>query len=394
MAEALSHNLGGWESQPWEEDPPGWREDTPGKEEDPKGYEPSDKIDPTLSAYLRDISRYPLLTREEEIDLAKEIRQCQDRLLDLLLEAPLAFEEIDRLRAMVRTGQSEERGFLKTKEDLVAEALSRLRRMEGIRLRDQSVSALLHRIYETEARSRDLTRRMVVSNLRLVFSISKKYQNNGLSLLDLAQEGNIGLLRAVTRFDPNRGFRFSTYAIWWIRQAIWRSIEEKGRTIRIPANILEALGRYRRVMDSQVGETEEVSMHALQITEFSRSQQEALPNHLEGPISTEAPIGDKEWRLIDQIPDTSSESPTEIVIRKDLSEKVRKSLGETLSRREEQIIRQRFGLDDSEECTLDHIGKQLGISRERVRQIERKALTKLEKAGRESRLSDLWAPAE
>ncbi len=350
-----------------------------------------ERIDSILSAYLREAARYPLLTSKDEIELGREIRECQGRLVDLLLRFPLAFKEIDQLKAGIRTGKNATRSSGKFKEDLIQAALWRLSGITGETLKkDEGLKALLHQIHEAEARLRDVTERMVLSNLRLVFSISKSFANRGLPLLDLIQEGNIGLMKAVARFDPDKGSRFSTYATCWIQQAIRRGIEEKGRTIRMPAHILDALSRYRRV----IGFSNEPSpalgpQSIMERAKLSLTQLEALRNHAEEPISLELPVGDTKERLIDLIPDQAPQSAPERVMQKELSRELSQALKKVLSRREEMIVKQRFGIDCKEGDTLENIGRRLGISRERVRQIEKRALEKLEKAGKENRLVEL-----
>jgi RNA polymerase primary sigma factor len=269
-------------------------------------------VDDSLGAYLREIGRGTLLTKEQEVELAKQI----------------------------------------------------------------------------EAGSDEARRRMTEANLRLVVSIAKKYQGRGMPLLDLIQEGNVGLMRAVAKFDHRRGFKFSTYATWWIRQAVLRAIGDQARTIRLPIHIgdqtnklvrvsdklRDALGR--QASDEEIGE--ELGLTADEV--------EALRRTARDTVSLETPIGDEgDTELGHLIEDVNATSPASAAMEADLKDQVDNVLG-TLRPRERRVIQLRFGLGDGHQRALDEVARRMGTSRETVRQLERVALAKLRRSGQASEL--------
>jgi RNA polymerase primary sigma factor len=302
--------------------------------------EPFGSFDP-VRMYLKEIGKVPLLTAEQEVMLAKRI------------EAGL--HAGDRL---------EERPDLSDNEN------------EGL----QAVAV------DGDLAKRQLTE----ANLRLVVSIAKRYVGRGMVLLDLIQEGNLGLIRAVEKFDYTKGFKFSTYATWWIRQAITRAIADQARTIRIPVHMVETMNKVLRVQRSMLQElgreptvdevAAKVEMTSDRVREIQRISQE--------PVSLETPVGEEDdSSLGDFVEDPHAIAPATAAARALLTEAIEEAL-EELNDRERAVVRLRFGLDDGQTHTLEEVGKEFGVTRERIRQIESKTLAKLRHPTRSQRLRD------
>ncbi len=333
--------------------------------------------------YLQEIGRHPLLTQEEEVAIAQRIKAGQEALAELKARA-------------------EEAG-LTSDEFLAALPEEERERIESL-------------IYD----GRKAERELVQSNLRLVVSVAKRYVGRGMSLLDLIQEGNLGLLRAVQKFDHTRGFKFSTYATWWIRQAIMRAIADQSRTIRIPVHMVESINRVmrtQRALTQKLGrdptpeeiavemdfiepedERDAIRQALAEGRPLNPTQKRALRRATakvrniirmaQEPMSLETPVGNEENSFLgDFIKDESAPAPVDAATRQLLREQVEKILKE-LNDRERKVLEMRFGLVDGRNRTLEEVGNEFGVTRERIRQIEAKALRKLRHPQRSRKLRD------
>jgi len=352
-------------------------------------YTPEDETGPAkgeqeLDEDLGDISSGPL-EMEEISDIHEELTPApaSELEVDTLLQMPTiaAVEEHPVRRTSMRRRRSEDQDENAInpadagESDAVMTYLREIGRVPMI-THDREIELAKH----IEAGDREATKQFILANLRLVVSIAKRYVGRGLTLLDLIQEGNIGLIRAVQRYDWRRGHRFSTHATWWIRQAISRAVADKGRTIRLPVYVNTALNRIRRERQRLLQELgrEPTELELAEATGLDPIRMVELQSAPGAPVSLELPVGeDEEQELGDVLADTESASPEDLATTQTLKDEVQRVLESVLTPREQLVLQLRFGLGNGQAHPLEQVGRELGITRERVRQIEAGALAKL-----------------
>jgi len=335
-----------------------------GQELNPFEPEASENL---FGAYMREVGRIPLLSGKEERVLAKMIQEGQREFVRRLLKLDLKIDEFDTL---IRKDRN-------VSDESLATIMGALEKLEREEKTSPDKKAFLSEIRERYYRLTRFKGEMLRRNLRLVISIAKGFKHSGISLSDFVQEGNLGLMKAVSKFDYRRGCKFGTYATWWIRQAIQRAIVEKGRTIRVPVHLMEERKKltetYRRLLEKRerVPQPQEIARKAKVPLKLVYKALFNLPE----TISLETPVGEY-TNLGYFIEDEESPSPFEVMERKEIRQMAERVLSD-LPPREAEILRLRFGISGKGEHTLEEIGRKFGISRERVRQLEKKSINRL-----------------
>uniref|UniRef100_A0A7C4AJC0 RNA polymerase sigma factor SigA n=1 Tax=Thermodesulfovibrio aggregans TaxID=86166 RepID=A0A7C4AJC0_9BACT len=400
--------------------------------EEEEEIEEEEHVEDLVQAYFNSMGDIPILTKEEEVELAKKLQEGKNIIRETVIELPIykkVFEEINKEeesetltedekaeealnRTIIRLEnlindlerveeKIKEYGSLKdfrkkisemkktgkyTKQigNLHKEVSSEIKRIENeAGLKIDELKNIWQKIYKAKCLIEETKNELITRNLRLVVNIAKNYVGRGLPLLDLIEEGNIGLMKAVDKFKYEKGFKFSTYATWWIRQAITRALIDQTKTIRVPVHMMEFYNRVTkasRELTQQLGREPSNEEIADKLGVPVRKVEEVF-RAIQDPIGLQTPIGDEDTELEDFIGDKVSPSPVFEAERAELSEHIQRIL-KTLTPKEEKVIKMRFGIGEDRDHTLEEVGRYLSITRERVRQIETKALRKLKHPSR------------
>ncbi len=400
--------------------------------EEEEELEEEEHVEDLVQAYFNSMGDIPILTKDEEVELAKKLQEGKSIIRETIIDLPLYKKILNKLNseeeaenltedekaeeALTRTiiklenfineiekieNKIKDYGSLKALkkkindlkksgenyknlENLYKEISSEFKKIENeIGLKIDDLKNIWNKIYKAKCLVEETKNELITRNLRLVVNIAKNYVGRGLPLLDLIEEGNIGLMKAVDKFKYEKGFKFSTYATWWIRQAITRALIDQTKTIRVPVHMMEFYNRVTkasRELTQQLGREPSNEEIAEKLGVPVRKVEEVF-RAIQDPIGLQTPIGDEDTELEDFIGDKSSPSPISEAERIELSEHIQRVL-KTLTPKEEKVIKMRFGIGEDRDHTLEEVGRYLSITRERVRQIETKALRKLKHPSR------------
>jgi RNA polymerase primary sigma factor len=334
--------------------------------------------DDHITCYLREVSSYPLLSPEREIDLAQTIRNGQNQLVKLVTDHASHSHVLQELEYKIARLLDNEKSFPGVRDKVLKLITRTLERAVSKQPQEPLFVSLLDHAQQIMDTIDASKHQMVKANLRLVLSIAKRYRGRGMTFDDLIQEGNLGLLKAVGRYDHTKGNRFSTYATWWVRQSIIRGIYDKTRTIRLPVHFIELKSLFFKVFYQLVKELgrEPTPQEIAERAKIPEDKVQMVLTLSSQPVSLETPVGEDEQRLGDFLEDEGCTSALEKCADAELAETTRALLA-SLQPREEKILRLRFGMDGHPAETLERIGQSFKVSKERIRQIEKKALRKL-----------------
>jgi RNA polymerase primary sigma factor len=334
--------------------------------------------DNCLDVYLDEMKHYPRISPNREIVLGKRVSKGVEVMVALLMDSTVRLKAMADLKARIMDWLDKKIRPNPGLGEIIAEMKDGVAEMHGRCPKNRQLEILDRRLDRIEKKVRAGMDELVTANLRLVIKVAKSYMNRGLSFEDLIQEGNLGLIKAAGKYDFQTGYRFSTYASWWIRQAITRAIYDKARTIRLPVHLLETRNAYFKTyfrLTRELGREPDNDEVAEAIGTSTESIEELIIM-IKDPVWLDTPKEEEEGTLSESLISDDEASPLEKVTYRQLCRKVREVLSE-LPRREEKVIRKRFGIEKDERITLDQLGKELKISRERVRQLETQALNRL-----------------